>query len=102
MEGRRLFVANIAPDVSEAELKEQFSYFGNVRFLRIIENKRIGFVEMFDSGDAYRARMGLNGIVLSGRSLRVEKAQPRRRGDGRDGSRRGRPDHRHGQEGRDH
>jgi len=81
MDERRLFVANIAPDVSEADLKEQFSYFGNVRFLRIIEHKRIGFVEMFDPGDAYRARIGLNGITLNGRSIRVEKAHPRGKHD---------------------
>ena len=78
-DNRRLFVANLAPDVSEEDLKEQFSYFGNIRFLRILEHKRIGFVEMFHPDDAYRARMGLDGIVFHGRHLRVEKAHPRRK-----------------------
>jgi RNA recognition motif-containing protein len=76
---KRLFVGNLAADVSEEDLKEQFSYFGNVLFLRIIEHKRIGFVEMFNPADAYRARMGLNGIVFHGRYLRVEEAHPRNR-----------------------
>ena len=78
-EARRLFTANLAPDVTEEDLMEEFSYFGGVRSLKIIEGKGIGFVTMYHPADAERARIGLNGIDFHGRRIRVERANPRRR-----------------------
>lgn len=72
-------MANLAPDVREEDLMEEFSYFGGVRSLKIIEGKGIGFVTMYHPGDAERARMGLNGIDFHGRRIRVELALPRRK-----------------------
>jgi RNA recognition motif-containing protein len=78
-EARRLFTANLAPDVTEKDLIEEFSYFGGVRSLKIIEGKGIGFVTMYHPGDAERARIGLNGIDFHGRRIRVERALSRRK-----------------------
>lgn len=78
VEYRKLFVGNLDPDIKEADLKEIFSYFGNVRLIRLIEDRGIGFVEMFNVSDAQQARLGLNGIELKGRRIRVEPAQRRR------------------------
>jgi RNA recognition motif-containing protein len=78
-DNKKLFVANLAPGVTEGELAEQFSFFGRVRFVRIIEDKRIAFVKMFDSGDAYEAKLGLNGIELHGQRIWVEEAYARKK-----------------------
>jgi RNA recognition motif-containing protein len=77
MDGRKLFVANIAADVTVNELKEQFSYFGGVQFVRIIQERGIAFVKMFRLEDAEQARTGLNGVSLKGRSIRVMEARSR-------------------------
>lgn len=77
-EYRKLFVGNLDSEVKVADLQEIFSYFGNIRLIRLIEDRGIGFVEMFNVSDARQARLGLNGIELKGRQIRVEPAQRRR------------------------
>ncbi len=80
MEGnKKLFVANLAPGVTEGELEEQFSFFGRVRFVRIVEGKRIAFVKMYNPQDAHEAKLGINGIELHGKRIWVEDAYPRKK-----------------------
>ena len=76
MQGSKLFVGNIDEAVSTDELTEYFSYFGNVMYVNIFNGKGIAFVKMWNSADAERAILGLNGIELKGRRIRVEKARP--------------------------
>ena len=76
MENRDLFVGNLGPHITEDELLEQFSYFGRVRFFRLIKRKGIAFVGMARAQDAYNARLGLNGIQLNGYHIRVVEARP--------------------------
>jgi RNA recognition motif-containing protein len=79
MENRTLFVGNLGPNISKDELEEQFSYFGRVRFIRLIKEKGIGFVRMATSEAAHYARLGLNGTQFDGRHIRVLEARTRRR-----------------------
>lgn len=74
MQRRKLFVGNLADSVTDKDLAREFSYFGRVKDVRLIENKRIGFVEMSDPRDAARAEVGVNGVLLKGRRIRVEMA----------------------------
>ena len=76
MQDRKLFVGNIDESVGTDELTEQFSYFGKVRYVNIINGKGFAFVKMLSPADAENAILGLNGIELKGRIIRVEKARP--------------------------
>lgn len=78
MENKSLFVGNLGPNITENELREQFSYFGRVRFIRLISEKGIAFVRMVNAEDAYNARLGLNGIQLNGHRIRVLEARPKK------------------------
>lgn len=79
MKNSKLFVGNLAPGVTEKDLKEQFSYFGEIRFIKIIESKGIAFVKMYRESDAYYARLGLNGVKLHDRPIRVLEARSEKR-----------------------
>jgi RNA recognition motif-containing protein len=78
MENRDLFVGNLGVNITEDELREQFSYFGWVRFIRYIKEKGIAFVRMARAEDAYNARLGLNGVQLNGRHIRVVEARTKK------------------------
>jgi len=78
MNNRMLFVGNLGNRISEDGLREQFSYFGKIKFIKIIEDKGIAFVRMANANDAYQARMGLNDIEIDGRRIRVVEAKPKR------------------------
>jgi len=81
MNSRRLFVGNLGSNVSADELREQLSYFGRLRFLKVIEDKGIAFVGMASKTEAHNARMGLNGIQLNGRRIRVTEMRPKKKID---------------------
>jgi RNA recognition motif-containing protein len=78
MENKNLFVGNLGSNITEDELREQFSYFGRVRFIRLINGRGIAFVRMMRAEDAYNARLGLNGIQLNGQRIRVMEARPKK------------------------
>jgi RNA recognition motif-containing protein len=78
----KLYVGNIANDVSEQELQDLFSSYGSVVSARIIKDKfsgqsrGFGFVEMENDETGNAAIDGLNGSDLRGQSLRVNVARP--------------------------
>jgi len=82
-----IYVGNIAYELSEDELREAFSSYGEVESARIItdrftgRSKGFGFVEMTDDEQAQKAIDEMNGRELSGRALRVNEARPRPAGD---------------------
>lgn len=78
METSRLYVGNLTYSVTEDDLKELFSGYGEVRSVKIIGDKGFGFVEMTTVEAAEKARDALNGTVFVGRTMRVEEAQPPR------------------------
>jgi RNA recognition motif-containing protein len=94
-----IYVGNLSFEVTEVELKEAFSAFGQVESVKIIvdnysgRSKGFGFVEMPDRGQAQSAIEGLQGKELKGRAINVNEARPRtedRRGGGnRRGGRQG-------------
>jgi RNA recognition motif-containing protein len=90
-----IYVGNLSFEVTEAELKETFSAFGQVESVKIIidnyssRSKGFGFVEMPDRGQAQSAIEGLQGKELKGRAINVNEARPRTEGRRGGGNRRG-------------
>ena len=85
-----IYVGNLPFDTSESEIQDLFSEHGDVDRVNIITDRDTGrprgfcFVEMSDEAAGRAAIDALNGTELSGRTLTVNEAKPRRpRGGGR-------------------
>ena len=87
-----IYVGNLARELTEEELREAFTEFGEVTSAKIITDRDsgisrgFGFVEMAGKSEAQSAITGLNGKELKGRTLTVNEARSRsddRRGGGR-------------------
>ncbi len=78
MEGSKLYVGNLSYSVTNEQLKELFSQYGEVRQANVIEGKGFGFIEMTNPEDAEKARTALNGSDFKGRALRIEEARPQK------------------------
>jgi len=78
-----IYVGNLAYSVTDDELREAFSAFGDVSRASVImdretgRSKGFGFVEMPDDAQAEAAINGLNEKDLAGRPIRVNEAKPR-------------------------
>jgi RNA recognition motif-containing protein len=86
----KIYVGNLSFDVTEEELRTEFTAFGKVEFVSIITDKYSGrpkgfaFVEMPAVSEGQAAITGLNGKNLKDRALTVNAARPR--SDDRGGS----------------
>ncbi|HDR72632.1 MAG TPA: RNA-binding protein [Methanoculleus sp.] len=78
MENPKLYVGNLTYSVDEAQLKELFSSYGDVKDVRVIERKGFGFVEFETVEEAEKAMEALNGTEFAGRTLRIDEARPPR------------------------
>ena len=78
-----MYIGNLAYDVTENDLRDAFSEFGEVSSVKIITDKfsgrpkGFGFVEMPDNSEADQAIKALNGKVFNGRSIKVNQAEAR-------------------------
>ena len=86
-----IYVGNLAHELTEEELREAFTEFGEVTSAKIITDRDsgisrgFGFVEMANKAEAQASIAGLNGKELKGRTLTVNEARARsddRRGGG--------------------
>ena len=92
-----IYVGNLAREVTEEELREEFAAFGEVESVAVIKDKYsgqsrgFGFVEMPSKSEGQAAIDGLAGKTLKERTLDVSEARPRSdsRGGGSYGSQRG-------------
>lgn len=79
----RIYVGNISYDMTEDELREEFSAFGAVASVNIVTDRYSGrskgfaFVEINNKAEAEAAIAGLNGKVLKNRTVVVNEARPR-------------------------
>jgi len=84
-----IYVGNLLFDVTEAELKELFSPFGQVTEVRLImdkfsgKTKGFGFIEMPTKEEAEKAIAELNGKDVKGRAMTVNEAKPKTEYGGR-------------------
>jgi len=78
-----IYVGNLPYSVSDADLRETFSKFGEVSQVNLIadkftgESKGFGFIEMDNNSQADAAIKGLNGTDLKGRNITVNQAKPK-------------------------
>jgi len=78
-----IYVANLAREVTEDELKKAFEEFGEVESVNIIKDKYsgdpkgFGFVQMPSKKEGQSAIDNLNGKELQGKPLNVNEARPR-------------------------
>jgi RNA recognition motif-containing protein len=95
-----IYVGNLPYDLNEEAIKAMFAEFGEVTTVTLINDresgrpKGFGFVEMADEAAGQAAITALNGKEMNGRTVRVDKAEPRterpRGGGGDRGGRGGR------------
>ena len=110
---KRLFVGNLARDITDQELSDVFKPYGSVRKAEVVrgrggKGRGFGYVELANDEGTLRAIAELNGRELQGRAVTVGEARsvPRRSameeadqraafsrgyGFGRGGDRRNRP-----------
>ncbi len=78
-----IYVGNLPYTITEDELKDVFSEFGEVSTVNVItdkfsgQSKGFGFVEMASNSEADEAIKALNESNLKGRNIRVNQAKPR-------------------------
>ncbi len=89
-----VFVRNLDPTTTEAQLKDLFAAYGTVETVTIVKDRDtsgprgFAFVEMTDAAEAKAAIQSLNGFRLNDRAISVNEARPKLdRDETRDSSR---------------
>jgi RNA recognition motif-containing protein len=79
--GSNLFVTGINPRLTESDIARLFEKYGDVENCSIMtdphtkESRGFGFVNMMSGDQADAAKEGLQGEVIEGRTLSIEKAR---------------------------
>ena len=79
----KLYVGNLSRDVTEQDLRDAFTPFGELESVTIIKDrynnvsKGFGFVEMPNKPEAEAAIAGLHRKEFKGRSMDVNEARPK-------------------------
>ena len=81
-----IYVGNLPHGVSEEELREIFSKYGEVASVSLIKDrfsgqpKGFGFVEMPSNSEADQVIKALNKSMLRGQSIKVNQVEPQKKG----------------------
>lgn len=95
-----IYVGNLSYNLTEQELRDIFSEYGEVSSVNIItdkytgQSKGFGFIEMPNQAEAEEAIAAINETSVGGRNIKVNEARPREerpRGDRPRGGGSGRP-----------
>ncbi len=82
-----IFVGSLPWSIEEADLRESFEVYGSVSSVKIItdkftgRSKGFGFVEMENDAEAEKAIAELNGATVEGRTIVVNKSEPKPEGE---------------------
>ncbi|WP_396192796.1 RNA recognition motif domain-containing protein [Flavobacterium sp.] len=82
-----IFVGSLPWSIEEADLRESFEVYGSVSSVKIItdkftgRSKGFGFVEMDSDEEAEKAITELNGATVDGRTIVVNKSEPKPEGE---------------------
>ena len=77
-----IHVGNLAFNVTEDDLRDLFSSFGEVSAVNIVkerssgQSKGFGFVEMLNNSEADKAMKALNGARLKDQLIKLSQAKP--------------------------
>lgn len=86
-----IYVGNLAYEVTESDIRQEFEAFGEVTSVAIIkdnysgQSKGFGFVEMPKLPEGQAAITGLNGKKMKDRAITVNGARPKGEGGGNRG-----------------
>ncbi len=78
-----LYVGNLSYQMTDEDLQNAFSAYGEVSSAKVIRDretgrsKGFGFVEMPDDAEAEEAIKALDNADLGGRNIKVNQARPR-------------------------
>ncbi len=78
-----IYAGNVSQDVTEGDLRKEFSVFGEVTFVNLVRDRiggmsrGFGFLGMSVESEAKAAIVALNGKQLKGKALIVHAVQPR-------------------------
>jgi RNA recognition motif-containing protein len=81
---KNLYIGNMAPGTTEADIKTAFAAYGPVEVVAIVTDKAtgaprgFGFVEMTGDKDAQEAILGLNGSLVAGNLITVNEARAKK------------------------
>ena len=84
----KIYVGNCSFDITEQQLRDIFSAYGEVSSVSVITDRDTGrprgfaFVEMSNHAEAQAAIKGVNGTEHGGRTLNVNEAKPKTNGGG--------------------
>lgn len=84
-----IFVGSLPFSIDEADLRDSFGVYGTVTSVKIItdkftgRSKGFGFVEMSSDEEALKAIQELNGATVDGRTIVVNKSEPKPEGERR-------------------
>ena len=79
----KIYVGNLAEQITEKEIRETFEPFGQVSRVAIVMDKQsglprgFGIVVMDQAEEANRAISELHGTLLGNQSLKIKEARPR-------------------------
>jgi RNA recognition motif-containing protein len=79
---KKIYIGNLPFRFDEDTLKDLFAKIGEVQSVKIItdvitgRSKGFGFIEMTSEEDVEKAIAALNGTIVMGRPLTVNKARP--------------------------
>jgi RNA recognition motif-containing protein len=84
-----IFVGSLPWSIEEADLRESFEAYGAVDSVKVVtdkftgRSKGFGFVEMSNDDEALKAIEELNGATVEGRTIVVNKSEPKAEGERR-------------------
>lgn len=93
--GKKVFVGGLSWNTNDDALRAAFEQFGNVDDAKVIQDREtgrsrgFGFVTFSDNEGAQNAISGMDGKELDGRTIKVNEAQEKPRGEGGGGGRGG-------------
>lgn len=88
--GKKLYVGNLAYNISTSDLEQMFAAHGKVSSVQVItdrgsgKSKGFAFVEMGADDEAQAAILGLNGKSIDGRGMAVSEARSQEARSSRD------------------
>jgi RNA recognition motif-containing protein len=92
---KKLYIGNLAPEVSEDDLRENFKQMGEIISVQVMRDRYtgssrgFGFVEMGSAEEAEAVIKSFNGGELCGKKLVINEARPREETRGSGGGRGG-------------
>ena len=84
-----IFVGSLPWSIEEVDLRESFEVYGTVDSAKVVtdkftgKSKGFGFVEMPNDDEALKAIEELNGASVQGRTIVVNKSEPKPEGERR-------------------